>query len=69
MKCNFTFILLFLFGTIFSQNYIAKKIQDLERNQVQFAPVSVLNNPSTTTDKNVAKTLSNATLATLDSNK
>ncbi|MFT7350411.1 MAG: hypothetical protein ACI9XR_000110 [Flavobacterium sp.] len=55
MKCNFTFILLFLFGTIFSQNYIAKKIQDLERNQVQFAPVSVLNNPSTTTDKNVAK--------------
>jgi hypothetical protein len=69
MKCNFTFILLFLFGTIFSQNYIAKKIQDLERNQVQFAPVSVLNNPSTTTDKNVAKMLSNATLATLDSNK
>jgi hypothetical protein len=69
MKCNFTLILLFLFGTIYSQNHIAKQIQDLERNQVQFVPVSVFNNSGTTTDKNIVKTVNNATLANLDSNK
>jgi hypothetical protein len=69
MKYNFTLIFLFLCGALFSQNNIAKQVQDLERNQVQFVPISVLNNASTATEKNSIKTVNNATVAQLNHTK
>jgi hypothetical protein len=66
MKYNFTLILLFLFGTIFSQNNILKQVQDLQRNQTKFEQVSIFKNASIATESTISKTVSNATIVTLD---
>lgn len=67
MKKTFTIALLLSFALMFSQHEVAKKIQELERQDSFFKPVSVLNVAQKPTDNAIEKVVEEATFASIKS--
>ena len=65
MKKIFTIASLFSFVFLFSQNEVAKKIQELEASRVVFRPFTVLTASQDKPDENINNVVTDATLATI----
>jgi hypothetical protein len=68
MKKFFTNVLLLFFVASFSQQEVAKKIKELEKNQTFFIPFSVLNVVQNTSGYSLDKVVLNASIAAIKTN-
>ena len=69
MKRILTVLVLFHLITLSAQNEIGKKVLEYHNQNVNFIPVSILNPTNNSANGEVNKVVSNATLATIDSNR
>ena len=68
MKKIFTIVLSFVFAASFAQHEVAKKVQELEKQQTLFKQFSVLNVVQNSAEYHLEKVVSNATIATIKKN-
>lgn len=68
MKKIYTIALLFTFVVSFAQHEVAKKIQELEKQQTIFKPFSVLNVVQNAAEYQLDKVVRNATIASIKNN-
>ena len=68
MKKIFAICSLFSYAFLFAQHQVAQKILDLENQKTSFTSVSVLKFISTSYSYHLDKTVSNATIASIDKN-
>ena len=67
MKKIFTISLLLSFALMFSQHEVAKKIQELERQDSFFKPMSVFNTIQKPTDNSIEKVVEKSTIVSIKS--
>lgn len=68
MKKHLLVTMLFCLANLFAQNKVGEKVQELQRLNADFRPISVLN-PTQNVDQEVNKVVNGATLATLNLEK